>query len=183
LTTEGTHFVYRSKSNQFLSLDIAKGQFMELMPCKNSQGLEDICYSGGVFYLLWSDQGSSSNPNHDSYILESWIILDQAQQNGVLKLKNIKPLALKDVVDKHSLLVCNKGNNIILMAMDPLLKKTIQTEFSIEEDRTQEDSHILGKPTLKRLRFAGSDLLDHKQADLRRRRLIDFRVADSRLHL
>lgn len=136
--------MYRSRTGQFTALDIEKGHFLDLMVCKQSHLIEEICYSGGIFYILWLDQQAGTT-SYTNFLLESWMFLDQAQQKGVVPLKNCRLLAFKDIVTKHCLLVYSSGNYITLEAYDHLLKNPVKTLLSIEEEKAQDDSHYLGK--------------------------------------
>lgn len=143
LTTDGSHFVYRSRNGQFFALDIDKGKFVDLMTCKQSHLIEEICYSSGIFYIVWLDQ-QSVTPSSTSFFLESWI-LDQAQQKGLVPLKNCRLLVVKDLVAKHCLLVYTRGANVVLEAYDPQLKNPVKTMLAIEEETAEDDSHNLGR--------------------------------------
>lgn len=183
LTSDGAHFIYKSKANKFICLDIAREVISDLMDCRHPQGIEDICYSANVLFLLWNDHYDPRISCPNSLIAESWVMNEQSYRGGLLTLKNIKPLAFKDIIEKHSLLVYSKGNTISLMAMDHLLKGIVQTKFSLEADRPEEEIQILGKTCFIRQRITSHQLRRYQQANILRRSLSDLSFADPRFFM
>lgn len=135
LTCDGTYFLYRSKASALTLINLEDLTSQELIEDKTLQKADFICYSGGVVFWIWQEcsqhTGEVGQLTHN---MEAWDTTNEKRKCPTrLNFYNIKLRLLKEIVDRHSLLLYFKQNSLCLMSLDGSLKKMTKTELALED--------------------------------------------------